>query len=155
MLYLLIHQRIGTKERGNRLMPGRFPSPACPRCLTQHEPLGIPETICHRYSECLSVISCWEWLRSKLVLLDVSILACQDIDLLSLDFERSIRENAILWMLGIYAEVIDQEVVLRGRRLDVQTITGIFKQRKLESRYQALPDLGIIPGVDFDTQGVG
>ena len=102
-----------------------------------------------------SVISCWEWLRSKLVLLDVSILACQDIDLLSLDFERSIRENAILWMLGIYAEVIDQEVVLRGRRLDVQTITGIFKQRKLESRYQALPDLGIIPGVDFDTQGVG
>ena len=66
-----------------------------------------------------------------------------------------LRENAILWLLGIYVEIFEREVVLGGHKIDVGTMKGIFFQKKLQSCHQALPELGILLGIDFDTDGVG
>ena len=66
-----------------------------------------------------------------------------------------LREKAILWLLGIYVEIFEREVVLGGHKIDAGTMKGIFFQRKLQSCYQALPELGNLPGIDFDIDGIG
>merc|ERR1711954_240069 len=63
ILYLIIHEKVGTRERGNRLMPGRFPSPLCSTCTET-------DTISHRYLNCSRVSESWDWLKAKLVTLD-------------------------------------------------------------------------------------
>ena len=145
-LYLLVHERVGTKECGHRLMPGRYPSSGCPNC-------GIVETINHRYCQCINVSEAWEWLRAKIVSLDISLDVTDDMEFLTLCFEMGLRENAILWLLGVFVEIVETEVVLRGNKLSVTSAKGIFKQRKQLSRHQAIPELGIILGLD--TEGIG
>ena len=81
--------------------------------------------------------------------------SCDDISLLSLEFERGLRENAILWMLGTYLEIVETEVISCGNKITASTISGIFKQRKLTTRNMALPEIGIILGVDVDAEGIG
>ena len=118
-LYLLVHERVGTKERGNRLMPGRYPSPGCPHC-------GLNETILHRYSECVYVSEAWEWLRLKLATLDLFIVTIDDLDILTLNFETGLRDNAILWMIGVYVDLVETDVVIRGNKLRLSSGVGIF-----------------------------
>ena len=151
ILYLLLHERVGTRARGHRLMPGRYPSPLCPRCLTA----DTPETFCHRFIQCPYVTQAWEWLRSILFKLDPSYCIELDVSVLCLDFEKGMRENAALWAIGTYVDIVEQEVVIKENKLSLASITGIFKQRKQRSRYKAMPDLGLIQGIDFDQQGIG
>ena len=151
VLYLLLHERLGTRERGNRLMPGRYPSSLCPRCLTP----DTPETFCHRFIQCPLVSQAWDWLRSILYLLDPFICIEPDCSVLCLNFEKGLRETAVLWVIGTYVDIVEREVVLKEHSLSTASVIGIFKQRKQRARYQAMPDLGIIPGIDFDQQGIG
>ena len=97
----------------------------------------------------------WEWLKFKLVELDISLNTDTDEDLLSLNFQKGLRENAVLWMIGIYVDMVEKEVVQRGNKLGISMATGIFKQKKLMSRNQALPELGIVPGLETDSMGIG
>ena len=43
---------------------------------------------------------------------------------------------------------------LRENKLDIVSVKGFFKQRKASSRHLAIPDLGHIPGIDWDDVGV-
>ena len=95
----------------------------------------------------------WEWLKFQLTSLDISLNSDTDSDILSLNFQRGLRENAILWMIGIYVEMVENEVIVRGNPLKVTTASGIYKQKKLITKHQAIPDLGVIVGLD--TQGIG
>ena len=132
-------------------MSGRFPNARCPRCGDQN----YRETISHRYLTCVYVAEQWEWVKFTITSLDIGIDAVNDQDLISLNFPYSLRENAILWLLGQYIEVVEKEVVLKGVKLDTNFIKCLFKQKKYLARTQAIPDLGIILGVDFDPQGIG
>ena len=78
-----------------------------------------------------------------------------DYQILRLDFFKGLRESAILWLIGTYVELIENEVVLRENKLDIDSVKGFFKQRKASSRHLAIPDLGRIPGIDWDDVGVG
>ena len=149
LLYLLLHERVGTRERGNRLMPGRYPSSSCPRCLAS------PESTWHRYITCSFVSRAWHWLRLVLYNLDPTFCIETDNSILCLDFEKGLRENAALWLIGTYASIVEQEVVIRENCLTLASIIGIFKQRKQRARYQAMPDLGPIEGIDWEPQGIG
>ena len=132
-------------------MPGRFTTPSCPRCLSNDS----AETIPHRYTSCIYVQESWEWLKSKLVELDISLESIGDNDLLFLNYPKGLRENAILWLIGVYIETVEKEVVLRRFKLDIKLFKGILKQKKHSVRTQAIPELGIISGIDFEAQGIG
>ena len=150
-IYLIIHRRVGTRDRGHRLMPGRFPSPLCHKC----EPISHPETIQHRYIQCKSVYQTWEWLRNLLLPLDPLLTFCTDENILFLDFPKSIRETAIIWLIGTYIEMVEREVVLKNHILNQVSAIGYFKQKKQKDRYMAMPEVGLIPFIDWDAQGVG
>ena len=147
-LYLLIHERTGTKERGHRLMPGRFKSSECPNC--EHE-----ETLEHRYVSCGKVSSLWQWVRAHIEKLNISMVMMADFDLLQISFYKGNRENAILWLIGIYVEIVEKEIVGKGSSISTASLSGLFKQKKLQARYQALPDIGPIYGLEWNPERIG
>ena len=134
-------------------MPGRYPSPLCPRCTVNG--IGSSETLLHRYVSCPYVEETWEWIRHLLNTLDPTLTPEEDENILYFNFEKGFRENAILWTLGTYVEIVEYEVVVKENPLNLSSVIGHFKQRKHSSRYEALPELGVIEGVDFEPQGVG
>ena len=81
-------------------MPGRFSSPECPRCAHPPEK-SERETISHRYVQCDHVSEAWEWLKYQLFMLDMSLASLDDLDILKLNFDGSLRDNAVIWMIGI------------------------------------------------------
>ena len=130
-------------------MPGRFSSPQCPRCLAQVEDFR------HRYFSCSFVSSVWEWVLNQIYILDAETTLSDDYEILSLSFSRGFRDNAIIWLVGVFVEHVERNVVLREQQLELQHFLGDLRQRKQKASYTAMPDLGIIPGVDFDPVGVG
>ena len=133
ILYLIIHERVNTKERGHRLMPGRYPSPQCPRCRVS-DSQSPSETSSHRYLHCNLVSDSWAWIRSTIQTLDNSNLCLNDDEILSLNFFVGLRENTIVWLLGVFVELVESQVVLREQHLNVDTLIGNLKQRKLMSK---------------------
>ena len=77
------------------------------------------------------------------------------LSLLRLDFPSSLRENAIIWMLGTYITLVEQEVVSKENKLNLSSVIGFFKQKKDHSGHLAMPFLGPIPGIDSDALGIG
>ena len=130
-------------------MPGRFTSPLCPRCGLE------PETASHRHLLCEHVCQAWEWVRYLILSLDSLLSAYSDKELLHLEYPKGLRENAILWLIGNFVELVESEVVLKNHKLNSSSIKGLFKQKKQRARYMAMPELGLIPGLDFDQQGIG
>ena len=130
-------------------MHGRFPSPLCPNCSRQ------PESIGHRYLWCENVNQTWEWLINIMYSLDRSLYLFSDEEILKLEFPKGLRENAILWLLGVYISLVERESVLKHNILDKNSAKGHFKQMKQMATHMAIPDIGPIPGIDWEPQGVG
>ena len=149
-LYLIIHDRVGTKQRGNRLMPRKYPSPHCTRCE-----ISACESSQHRYQSCLKISEAWNWLYDILLMLDSTLAMVDEWSILRLDFPKSLRENAILWLIGNFIEIVEHEAVLRENKISCASLKGLLKQKKKEAQFSAMPELGIICGIDWDQQGVG
>ena len=130
-------------------MPGRFPSAQCCRCREEEEPIE------HRYVLCRFVSESWIWLRSLINLIDTSTCLFDDLAILRLDFFRGLKENAIIWLLGNYIELVESEVIVKENKLQPLSMKGFLKQKKLSAQNQHLPDLGLIPGLDWESEGVG
>ena len=131
-------------------MPNRFTSPMCSVCGREEE-----ETCSHRYLHCELVSCSWEWVRTILALLEPSTVLMDDISILRLEFPQTMRDNALIWLIGIYVELVEVEVVGKGHNLDHASLKGHFRQRKQQSYQQAIPDIGPIPGIDWVPQGIG
>ena len=65
------------------------------------------------------------------------------------------RENAILWHIGIHIILVEREAVFKHHILDYNSSKGYFKQMKQMATHMAIQDLGTIPGSDWEPQGVG
>ena len=78
-----------------------------------------------------------------------------DFDLLQISFYKGNRENAILWLIGIYVEIVEKEIVGKGSSISTASLSGLFKQKKLQARYQAMPDIGPIYGLEWNPEGIG
>ena len=132
-------------------MPRRFPSPECCRCLEEH----LEETCSHRYLHCGHVSQAWEWIRTVITMLDPTTNLVDDISTLRLAFPASLRDNAIVLMIGGFTEFVETEVIVKENRISLDSMIGYFKQKKIQSYEQSIPELGIIPGIDWNPQGIG
>ena len=83
------------------------------------------------------------------------MLTWTDYQILRLDFFKGLRENAIMWLIGTYVELVENDVVLRENKLNLISVKGFFKQRKQSAGHSTFLDLGIIPGIDWDSDGIG
>ena len=70
-----------------------------------------------------------------------------DHSILNLYFPTSTRENACLWLIGSYLDLVDKEVFINGRKIKAEQLNGWLIAKSLESRHKSMPDIGFIPGL--------
>ena len=89
----------------------------------------------------------WGWVRFRLNQMESSHTFLQDSDFLYLRFFRGLRDEDILWLLGVYLEYVEDKVVLRGQAASVDDFLGHVKYKRAMTTNQAMSDLGLIPAV--------
>ena len=107
-----------------------------------------PETQNHKYIECESVREVRGWVRFRLNLKNSSHITLDDADFLYLRFSGGLKVEDILWLLGVYLEYIEDKVVLRGGVASVDDFIGYVKYMRVVANFQAMPSLGLIPGMN-------
>ncbi len=80
--------------------------------------------------------------------MDPITLLLQDKDMLYLRFAKGLREEDILWLLGVYLEYVENRVILRGSRASTDDFVDHVRYMRCMANYQAIPHLGIIPGTN-------
>ena len=80
--------------------------------------------------------------------MDPSHASLQDSDFLYLRFSRGLRDEDILWLLGVYLDYVEDKVILRGQTASVDDFVGHVKYKRAMANYQAMPALGLIPGTN-------
>ena len=63
-------------------------------------------------------------------------------------FSRVLRDEDILWLLGVLLEYVEDKVVLRGRAASFDNFVGHVKYMQVMANYQAMPALGLILGTN-------
>ena len=123
----------------------------CMRCPEEN----LNDTSKHRYLECCYVSQAWAWRKYILCITDISLASVNDEDILKLDFPKGLRDNALIWLIGTYIDLIEKEVITKDVIVSENAAIGYFKQRKQMSHHQRIPDIGFIAGLDFDARGIG
>ena len=147
LLYVLVHERIYKRERGFRIMPGRYDSPLCGRGC------GLIETSTHKYATCVWVSSAWQKVLDYIFAMEPTLVFESSQDILNLNFSVTQRDNAILWLIGHYLEFIEEHSVIENNRVFSLQIMGLLSGKLMECKYKAMPDIGIIPGLS--PSGIG
>ena len=62
----------------------------------------------------------------------------------------------ILWLYGVYLDYVEDKVIKRGQAISVDDFVRHTKYNRKLASHEAIPDLGVIPGVilfDVDPGG--
>ena len=140
ILYLIIHERTFTRQRGFRLLPRKYDSPNCQFC-------GLEDTVTHKYATCLKVKEAWGKLRDILQQLDSLFIFESDHSILNLYFPKLTRENASIWLVGKFVEIVEKEVYINGKVLSGDNLMGWLMAQLSCCRFQSMPSLRSIPGI--------
>ena len=140
-LFLIIHERVSTRERCHRLAPNIYESPTCLKCFMESESIN------HRYLYCSAISRCWDKLRELLLNLDFNFVFEADQAFLNLSFTESLRSPAVLWLIGEYVCFIEKESVLRNRRLTSEELMYFLTTSISECKLSRMPNIGFIPGL--------
>ena len=101
----------------------------------------------------MSVREAWAGLREMLEDIDLGIALESDHALLNLYYAEPLRGNTILWLIGEYISLVDTIVIIQNQTLRNIHLVSHLRNRWLECRHIAMPDIGFITGL-FPT-GVG
>ena len=129
-------------------MPKMVETPFCDRCSNNEI-----ESILHRYTSCEMVLEAWNGLKEIIESIDITMVFESDHSLLNLYYQEPIQGTAVLWLIGVYVDYTEKEVILNNRRITRSNLINHIKAKWFESIRIAMPDLGFIPGL-FRT-GVG
>ena len=80
--------------------------------------------------------------------MDSSHASLRDSDFPYLRFSWGLRDEDILWLLGVYLEYVEDKVVLRGQAASVDDFVGQVKYKQVMANYQTMPTLGLIRGTN-------
>ena len=148
-LFFILHDQVFTRERGYRIQHNQIDSPYCIFC-----PNDISlDTVHHRYCECFKVIDSWNSLRDLLENLDPSLMHERDLSLINLCYQEPLSGNSVLWLIGEYVSLIEEEVVLFKRSISATKLMTHLRNRWHECSTLKMPLLEFIPGL-FPT-GIG
>ena len=53
----------------------------------------------------------------------------------------------MVWLIGNYVLFIEEQMILKDRRVTGDQLVGWLRAKLLECKNRAMPDLGYIPGV--------
>ena len=122
-------------------MPGKYLTPLCRNCHL------FIECQTHLLCSCVWVEEAWSFVRQTIARLDPILTIYTDHDILHMNFSQSVRENAVMWIIGHYLEYADYELISQGQKLKRDSLLGLLRAKHLECKNKAMPTIGLIPGV--------
>ena len=128
-------------------MRNRYDSPLCLKGC------GMVETQTHKFATCFWVSEVWHKMLDIMSQLEPTMVFETSHDILHLNFPKYSHESAILWLIGQYIQFIEEETFILNKKVSPSHFIGYLTAKRLDSKNQAMPFLGFIPGL-FPT-GVG
>ena len=148
VMYMVINNLYPTQERLfriNRDKPvdkRRVWSDRCQRCNQ-----GVIQDCTHLFMECEKVREGWYWVRGRLGLLLQNFQGLSNYEILHLCFPKELMEKEVMWLMGVWVDLVQEEVVLKGRKLGDQLVRGHFRYKFLTTLTMKIPQLGHINDV--------
>merc|ERR1712215_590535 len=108
--------------------------------------MGLVHDIEHIFCTCYKVRSAWQWTKSKIVELVTELgppIAISNSDILMAMFPTGRFEVECTFLLGVYVEVVDREVVSEQKELLLHSLQGVVKFKIENTRSRAVPQIQI------------
>ena len=141
VLYLSIHNKLPVRERLFRI--GIVNDPYCEECL--EETGAVISDVLHVFCQCMKVQDIWKLIRTIINgLLPVSLKDVEDVQLLSLNFRKSAKDDEITWLISTYvAEVWNLLEKKKVRQVSRDKLFGFLKFKYRADQAGARPRLQI------------
>ena len=100
-----------------------------------------------KYATCLKVSQSWDRLRDILNQLESFFIFESDHSIINLHFPKLMSENASIWLVGKYVELVEKEAISNGKIITRENLNGWLSAQLLSSKHQSMLNLGFIPGI--------
>ena len=135
-LFTIINNIYPTKERLFKL--NQHPTGNCPHCR------GTTETIIHLFTECSYTQPLWGFVKMGIQRCLGGTTLLSSFDLLFLNFQKSNRDNLILFLVSNYVLYIIECLRAQSCPL-VNVFKGFLKYKHAQYVNKNLPNLGVLP----------
>ena len=116
-------------------------SPNCPLCNELHDNV-------HVFCECVLVREAWFWVRQRLLQMFPSSHGnTSNFEFLNLMFDSSLLDSEIIWMLGIYLQLVWNTVICQKKGLKLETVKSEYSLKYLTHQLSNMPSLTCIVGL--------
>ena len=117
---------------------------ASPNCTT----CGVIQDNVHLFCECVNVREAWFWLRQRLLeMLSPESAVTSNFEFLNLMFDSCMLDSEIVWLLGVYVELVWSNVVCKKKTLSQNMIKTECAQEYLNHHAANKPTLAHIFGL--------
>ena len=139
ILFMIIHNIVANKDRVYRF--NMAVSPNCTVC-------GVLQHNVHLFCECQHVREAWCWLRQRILgLMSLDCAATSNFEFVNLMFSSSMLDSEIVWLLGVYVQLVWDNVVCKKKVLTQNTIQAKCQQKYVNHHASNKPILAFICGL--------
>ena len=140
ILFMIIHNIVPNRER----LFSKFnmvPNHDCVQCGELHDNV-------HLFCACQLVREAWFWVRQRLLdLLPNTSANTSNFEFINLMFECAALENEVIWMLGIWVQLVWDFVICKKKMLKLATVQSEFSLKFVSHQNSNLPPLAHIIGL--------
>ena len=140
ILFMIIHNIIPNRDR----LFSKFnmaPDPFCLHCRVLHDNS-------HIFSECQLVREAWFWTRQRLLdMVPQENASTSNFEFINLMFDSYVLENEVIWILGIWVELVWNFVICKKKSLNLETVKSEISLRFITHQNSNLPALAHINGL--------
>ena len=141
IMFMLINNIIANRDR----LFSKFrmvPSPNCLQCP------GVLHDNVHLFCECVLVRESWFWIRQRLLgMLPSLYRMSSNFEFLNLMFESDVLENEVIWIIGVYVQLVWDTVICKKKHLRIEKMKSEISLKYLTHQRSNMPDLGYNVGI--------
>ena len=137
---MVVNNIIANRDR----LFNKFNKAATPNCLA----CGVVQDNVHLFCECKLVREAWFWVRQRLLgMLPDSHGQTSNFEFLNLMFESDLMDSKIVWMLGIFVQLVWNFVICKKKHLKLETFQSEYLLKYESHKNSKMPTLGFIVGL--------
>ena len=127
ILFLIINNVVANRDRLFHKF-NMVNSPNCLLCLTVQDNV-------HLFSECVMVREAWFWIRQRLLQMHPGSGITSNFEFLHLMFEKSLMDEEMTWILGIFVQLVWDIVICKKKHLKLETVKSEIHLKYLSHKH--------------------
>ena len=140
VLFMLINNIIANRDRLHNKF-NMVPSPNCLHC-------NVLQDNVHLFSECVLVRESWFWVRQRILgILPNTNRTTSNFEFLNLMFDSDRMDGEIIWILGIYVQLVWDVVICKKKHLKLETMKSEYEMKYSTHQKSNMPHLNYIVGL--------